>query len=98
MGTRLSVFFPAKALKKSHIVEKKKVTMSRVSKAPITAQGRVPDKYRSYAKQQSDIKTTVLEIRPQTSSSMNIDGSQNNIIQFYFPNNPGMFLLTDSVF
>ena len=63
--------------------------MSRpVVKAPL--QSRVPQKYRSYAKEQSDVKTTVLEIRPQTSSSMSIDGSQNNMLQFYFSNNPGM--------
>ena len=60
--------------------------------------GRVPDKYLSYKKERSDVKTTVLEIRPQTSSSMNIDGSQNNMLQFYLPNNPGMFLLCDSIY
>jgi hypothetical protein len=60
--------------------------------------GRVPDKYLSYKKERSDVKTTVLEIRPQTSSTMNIDGSQNNMLQFYLPNNPGMFLLCDTIF
>jgi hypothetical protein len=29
---------------------------------------------------------------------MNIDGSQNNMIQLCFPNNPGMFLLCGSVY
>ena len=72
--------------------------MSRAAVVKAPLHSRVPQKYRSYAKEQSDVKTTVLELRPQTSSSLNIDGSQNNMVQFYFPNNPGMFLLSDSVF
>jgi hypothetical protein len=58
-------FFLVKIEKREKKLTRK---MSRAVAVTKGSTGRVPDKYLSYQKERSDVKTTVLEIRPQTSS------------------------------
>ena len=60
---------------------------------------KIPAKYLSYEKKISDTRTDVIEVRPVTSSVMDMQPSgSNNMLSFNLPNNEDYFLLSDSVY
>ena len=60
---------------------------------------RIPSKYLSYEKTISDTRTDVIEVRPVTSPTMDMQPSgSNNLLSFNLPNNPDQFLLSDSLY